>query len=124
MGRGLAYQAMEKYPELPAKLGKLIIRDGNVGQIFGEYRIITFPVKHNWWEIANLELMEKRFRKLRRDITDIHSILAHTPVYISHVGCGNGHLSWEREVEPLTKRYLGDLKDVVICDYGTTDTVK
>lgn len=119
MGRGLAYQAMRKYPELPKLLGDRIKKDGNVVQILGKHRIITFPVKHNWWERANLELMEKSFRRLRKDIIDIRLIFAGSPVFISHVGCGNGHLDWEKEVQPLMKRYLGDIEDVVICDNAT-----
>lgn len=122
MGRGLAYQAKTKYPELPKLLGDRIKKDGNVVQILGKHRIITFPVKHNWWERANLELMEKSFRKLRREILNTHSILASGPIFISHVGCGNGHLDWEKEVRPLMKRYLGDIENVVTCD-NATDTV-
>jgi hypothetical protein len=110
MGRGLAYQAKTKFPNLPKELGANIKKKGNTVFVFPEYGIITIPVKHNWREKADLSLIEKSLYKLRQ----LKMVMPET-MYLSHIGCGNGKLSWEN-VKPIVKRYLGDLDNVVICD--------
>jgi len=35
---------------------------------FPEYGLITFPVKHNWWEAADLDLIDRSARELLRII--------------------------------------------------------
>ena len=54
MGRGCARQAAVRFRELPRKLASRISAEGNHVFYFPEYRLITFPVKHNWWEAADL----------------------------------------------------------------------
>ena len=53
MGRGLALQAKVKFPEMPSELGMSLKECGNEICLFYKYHIITFPVKHNWWEKSN-----------------------------------------------------------------------
>ena len=68
MGRGRARQAAERFPELPRKLASRISAEGNHVFYFPEYRLITFPVKHNWWEAADLGLIERSARELLKII--------------------------------------------------------
>jgi hypothetical protein len=56
MGRGCARQAAVRL-ELPCKLASRISAEGNHVFHFPEHRLITFPVKHNWWEAADLGLI-------------------------------------------------------------------
>ena len=112
MGRGLAYQAKTQFPMLPKELGTRIKENGNIVFVFDEYEIITFPVKHNWMEMADLNLIEGSARRLRKiALEEIYPL----PIYMSHVGCGNGGLNWQ-DVKPIIKRYLGDLENITICD--------
>jgi hypothetical protein len=115
MGRGLAKQAAIKFPSLPKELGDRLKEYGNVIFTFHKYRIITFPVKHQWMEMANLELIEKSAKSLRDDIFKYNLSGILTPVYLPKVGCGNGKLSWEK-VKPILEKYLDDR--FIICDLG------
>ena len=106
MGKGLALQAKEKFPELPLELGKRIYEYGNEVFIFSKYRLITFSVKAVWYEKARLELIEKSSNQLREIFRYNLSGLP-TPVYLPKVGCGNGRLDWT-EVKPILEKYLDD----------------
>jgi len=57
MGRGCAKEAADRYPELPYELAAHIKTEGNVVGEFPQYSLITFPVKHNWWEQDNRYLI-------------------------------------------------------------------
>jgi len=96
MGRGLARQATERFPGLANYLGHLLCAEGNHVHPLPEFGLITFPVKHNWWEQASLELIERSVKELKL------LFVGGTQVSISlpRVGCGNGRLSWD-DVKPL-----------------------
>ncbi len=92
MGRGCARQAAARFPELPRKLASRISAEGNHVFYFPEYRLITFPVKHNWWEAADLGLIDRSARELLKSI-EVKKIKE--AVYLPRPGCGNGRLNWE-----------------------------
>lgn len=106
MGRGIALQAKVQFPDLPFDIGKLIRRYGNVVFALREYRLLIFPVKHNWYEKADLSLIEKSSKELE---TIFHYNLSGipTPIYIPRVGCGNGRLDW-KYVKPILNKYLNE----------------
>lgn len=104
MGRGIALQAKIKIPTLPVELGELIHHFGNKLFMFGEYKILTFPVKHNWWEKANLALISENAREL----AEFANLFSKTyPIYLPRPGCGNGKLDW-KDVKPILEKYLDD----------------
>jgi|KBSMisStandDraft_5_1062788.scaffolds.fasta_scaffold451381_2 hypothetical protein len=105
MGRGCALEAKTKFPHLPTQLGKHLIARGNVIGFFPEYQIITFPVKHNWHEPADLDLIEFSTRQLEA-FARVHMA---ERILLPMPGCGNGRRRWE-EVRPL----LVDLPDNVV----------
>lgn len=108
MGRGCALQACQKYPGLAARLGVEIKKKGNV-LIWLTTGLITFPVKHNWWEKADLELIKKSAEALDKEANNLRQKWFVLP----RPGCGNGSLNWE-EVKPL----LVDLPDnVLVIDF-------
>jgi hypothetical protein len=92
MGRGCAKQATISFPGLPHKLGTKIAAGGNHVFYFPEHTLITFPVKHTWWEAADLGLIERSARELLKMI-EVKNI--QEAVYLPRPGCGNGRLKWE-----------------------------
>jgi hypothetical protein len=102
MGRGCAKQAAARFPDLPYKLGTKISVQGNHVFCFPEYRLITFPVKHNWWETADLDLIERSARELLK-IIEVKKI--EEAIYLPRPGCGNGRLRWE-DVEKILSPIL------------------
>ena len=100
MGRGVAKQAAERFPNLSSELGERIRIGGNKVWVMVNYGIFTFPVKHNWWEKADLTLIEQSAREL----SQVH---VEPPIYMVRPGCGNGGLDW-KDVKPILERYLDD----------------
>lgn len=107
MGRGIAAQAKKKYPRLPYHLGRRIRDYGNHVHLFPDYRIISFPVKHKWFERADLELITRSTKELSA-IWDS----ADGQVFLVRPGCGNGQLDWS-EVKPVIEPFLDDRFTVV-----------
>ena len=104
MGRGCAKEAAEKFPILPQFLGNHLRQRGNHVIWFPEFHLYTFPVKHNWFELANLGLIAQSFAELAQAIRgNIHVGHEH-PVFLPRPGCGNGKLRWDD-----VKSYIGPL---------------
>ena len=102
MGRGLALQAKLKFPYIPKTVGKYLGTLGTVPIVFQDIKVLTFPVKYNWFEKANLALIEESCEHLRYMWHDCSE-----EVYLPKVGCGNGKLDW-KDVKPILKKYLDD----------------
>jgi hypothetical protein len=110
MGAGCAKIARDMVKGCDLVLGRKIKTNGNIVQCFGKtgkfpQLLLSFPVKHNWWENADIELIRKSAEQLRT------IWLKHgkgIDVYIPRPGCGNGKLSY-KDVEPV-------LRDILIED--------
>ncbi len=106
MGRGVALQAKKRFPELPEIIGTHIRYDRSKVDFLFSHRIISFPVKNNWWEKGSLILIE-------RSCNEMLNLLTYEPyreikeVYLVRPGCGNGQLNWE-DVRPILEKYLDD----------------
>lgn len=114
MGAGCALEAAIRWPDLPSQLGDLIRQRGNRvfsigfpitdGESRAEYQLATFPVKHAWWEKADLALIEKSCQEL----VALAGMYPHTTVFVlPRPGCGNGKLKWE-QVRPVLEKYFDD----------------
>jgi hypothetical protein len=111
MGRGVALQAKKKFPPLARILGDAIKRGGNKVHVLQGFRLITFPVKHQWFEMADLELIKKSAEQLK----DWHWFLfqgsklspEEQKIYLVRPGAGNGHRTWE-EVKAVIEPILDD----------------
>jgi len=101
MGAGLAKQVVEKYPTFPMLLGMGITNSGNRAMWFQREGVLTFPVKHKWFEHANLALIARSCRQINR-LIELHGLVN---IGMPHVGCGNGKLSWE-DVGPIVRALL------------------
>lgn len=115
MGAGLAKDAKERWHNFPYELGRHIKANGNIPCYFDAYHVITFPVKHHWYEMADLTLIEKSAKRLAKFLSS--PPFFHV-VYVPRVGCGNGRLSWKLEVKPLLEKYLESDRFVVVYKGG------
>ncbi len=113
MGRGIAREAAQLWPLLPGHLGALVKSTGNHVYRLGVYgsprtnwTLYSFPVKYNWWEKADLELIERSARELVKLIDEIPDFDG--TVYVPRPGCGAGHRDWETEVKPILEPILDD----------------
>lgn len=103
MGRGCALEAKELVPGIDRILGRSIMQLGNHVYPLIDYKgrmIYSFPVKHKWWESADMEL-------IKRSCIELNHLIPFRKVLLPRPGCGNGKLSWT-DVKPLISRWLGD----------------
>lgn len=108
MGAGTAYQAKSRYPTLPSRLGEYIQAMGNTVFHFPDCKILTLPVKDNWWEEAKIPLIITSCKRLK----DVMLVVGIEEVYMPRPGCGNGGLRWD-EVFPAINPILDDRFTVV-----------
>lgn len=90
MGRGVALQAKQKFPGIEYEVGARIRKLGNHVQPLVKYRIMTFPVKHHWFSLADLGLINRSCGEL---MSRIHNRNIRR-IYLPRPGCGNGKLDW------------------------------
>lgn len=110
MGRGVALQARHMFMALPMDLGWHLETHGNhVGIIRAAVALlpaptlIAFPVKHQWREDADLELIARSADELIV-LTNQHKW---SLVVLPRPGCGNGRLEWAA-VKPILEPKLDD----------------
>jgi hypothetical protein len=121
MGRGCAKEAVKgtrhngAWPGLPSILGAIIQSDGNHVAFLGACVtpatgiLVSFPVKHNWWERADLGLIRRSAEELAKGIAHDGS-----RIVMPRPGCGNGQLKWE-DVKPVIEPILSD--NVVVITF-------
>lgn len=115
MGRGVALQATRRYPGIDGVLGAQLSAKGNHVWILNadepqppEFHhkniVLSFPVKHNWWEQADLSLIVRSARELIT-LADVYP--EWRTIVLPRPGCGNGGLSWDN-VKPAIEGILDD----------------
>lgn len=112
MGRGVALQAKTKHPNLERLMGNFLVQNGNILGCIPAWLLFTFPVKHNWWEIADLELIRQSCLQLMwvlNESPELQRVLLPAP------GCGNGGLFYQ-DVLPAIRPLLDDRVCVVSTD--------
>ncbi len=128
MGKGIALQFKEAFPMnfkiyaaackkkelVPGKL--LVVKEPTLE---GEYIIINFPTKTEWYLKSKYEYIEEGLKELAKVIEEykIESIA------IPPLGCGNGGLKWDK-VKPMIEKYLGHLSHVNIQVFEPNEAVK
>lgn len=88
MGRGVALQARQKFPGLDFIVGEIIQTKGNHVALIDSLGLFIFPVKHNWYEKADLYLIERSAKELKEIAESLPSQIFVMPV----PGIGNGRL--------------------------------
>lgn len=98
MGRGCALQASIIIEDLPKLLGQHLQEKGNHVAVLPislwkkKLSIVTFPVKHNWWEDADLQLIGTSAYELAK----IAGANKGKTYILPRPGCGNGRRNWEK----------------------------
>lgn len=110
MGRGVAYQARNIFPDIDRRLAVYLNKYGNRVFVMEDIRIITFPVKDHWHEPATLGRIAESCHQLTM-VLDKGNI---PTLYLPKPGCGNGRLKW-KDVEPILDELLDER--VVVVDY-------
>lgn len=98
-GAGIAQWATERFEMFPSSIGIEVINKGNIPHagVFnsrkhpGGHNIVTFPVKHNWWERANTGLIAMSMLHILRH----WNYWGIKRLYVPFPGCGNGQLKWD-----------------------------
>lgn len=107
MGRGVALEAKNRFPDFPKLLGYQIkYKWRNIPHLFESKKIITFPVKHNWDEKADLNLIRASAMNLLVLLANYQNTSGRAieKLYIPKPGCGNGRLDWvdvKKALEPI-----------------------
>ncbi len=110
MGKGLALQFKQQYPEMFTNYQRFCESGAlTVGKLYlyktpGKW-VLNFPTKKNWRNKSQLAYIEVGLQKFVATYQEkgIESIS------FPQLGAGNGGLDWEREVKPLMEKYLGEL---------------
>lgn len=106
MGRGVALQAKQRYPNIEKALAYCLSKYG-LRVVMLRHDLFAFPVKRHWHEKARLSL-------IRRSAQELVSMTDRTQVVVlPRPGCGNGGLSWE-DVKPVIAPILKSKRFVVI----------
>jgi hypothetical protein len=119
MGRGVALQAKSRYLGIEKRLANHLRLQGNhVGVLLevGEdvsVPLVVFPVKHQWHEHADLNLIKQSAEEL----VALADRRGWQEVLLPRPGCGNGHLSWAL-VEKIVRPRLDDRFVVVYQGTG------
>src|SRR5687768_6373564 len=93
MGKGCAKEAAERFPQFPKFLGAHLARVGNVFKVWfwpngrptsknqqaKAWAICTFPVKHNWYEAADLDLIIQSAKELAKRAEIYASVTFYLP---------------------------------------------
>lgn len=108
MGRGVAYQAASRFPDLSKDLAYFLRDVGNIPVILHKYLMMTLPVKHHWHELADIQLIRNSCNYLVGRLADTNI----EKIYMPRPGCGNGGLIWEK-VKPEIETIL-DNRFVVV----------
>lgn len=108
MGRGCALEAKERFDGIDRLLADYVRLEGNLPAILEEYRIITFPVKTNYMDAADLRLIEASWNIIVNELLNKNSKVK-APLYCPLPGCGWGHRSWDAVWPVLKPRYDPEL---------------
>lgn len=111
MGAGVAKQAAIKYPAMPGLLGHGLTMLGNNVFVLGDFdkkTFVAFPVKHKFFEVADIALIEKSCKQLM----DLVESRGWNNVCTVRPGCGNGKLNWQ-DVKSICEKYFDDRITIV-----------
>jgi O-acetyl-ADP-ribose deacetylase (regulator of RNase III) len=105
MGKGIAKEASNRFPNLAKDLGDMVKLFGNKPYLIycnNDYKVLSFPTKNHWIHKSDIDLIES---------SAIHSIRVAShfnliEIYLPRPGCGLGGLDWDD-----VKKVIGPILD-------------
>jgi O-acetyl-ADP-ribose deacetylase (regulator of RNase III) len=110
MGKGIARTFKEIYPEMFRQYQHLCetkqLHTGKLWLHKTDHKwILNFPTKVHWRQPSRPEYVEEGLKTF----VSTYPAQGITSIAFPRLGCGNGELDWEKLVQPLMTRYLGNL---------------
>lgn len=116
MGKGIALEANKRF-NISARLGEYLKQYGNRAFNMGTYqngaatiRLFTFPTKHDWKDISDINLICKS----AEEVIAMCDKFGIQRCFMPAPGCGNGGLSWEVLVKNWMTFMLDDRFHVIV----------
>lgn len=125
MGKGLAYQFKQKFPNnfknysLECKEGNVDIDKPLVWTKEKNKIIVNFPTKKSWKENSKIEYIEKGLEKLKQFLIELKL----ESVAIPPIGAGNGKLDWDLVAYQIKKFSESLPNNIEIFVYTPTSDV-
>ena len=110
MGKGIAKDFKLIYPDMFRQYQRICeMGSFNIGDLW-LYKttnkwVLNFPTKRHWRQPSNPKYIEDGLRKF----AEMYHVYGITTVAFPMLGCGNGELDWETQVQPLMEKYLRKL---------------
>jgi O-acetyl-ADP-ribose deacetylase (regulator of RNase III) len=110
MGKGIAKDFKQIYPAMFREYQELCEKGWfDVGQLW-LYRtpnkwMLNFPTKRHWRQPSRPEYIEAGLKKF----VETYHVYGITSISFPLLGCGNGELDWETQVQPIMEQYLKKL---------------
>lgn len=110
MGKGIAKRFKDVYPsmykEYRSHCEKGLLDVGKLWLYKSDNKwILNFPTKKHWRNPSKIEFIEAGLQKF----VETYQERGITSISFPQLGCGNGGLNWENEVQPLMEQYLKPL---------------
>lgn len=110
MGKGIAKNFKEIYPDMFKEYQSLcerkLLDTGKLWIYKTPHKwILNFPTKRHWRQPSKLEYIEEGLKKF----VSTYAEKGISSISFPLLGCGNGGLDWESEVQPLMEKYLRPL---------------
>lgn len=102
MGKGVAQQAAQRYPQLADLLGNHLRMNGNHVAFFAP-DIVTLPTKEHWRDPSPWSLVQRSLQEL----VALTNIQEWQQVVLPPPGCGLGGLQWS-QIEADCQQLLDD----------------
>ena len=110
MGKGIAKDFKFIYPDMFRKYQRMCEMGAfGIGDLWLHKTpnkwILNFPTKRHWRNPSEPQYIEDGLRKF----AEMYHIYGITTISFPKLGCGNGELDWETQVQPLMESYLRGL---------------
>ncbi|WP_291515678.1 macro domain-containing protein [Bdellovibrio sp. ArHS] len=110
MGKGLAKQFKSLFPEMFPRYQEVCEKKLLIPGKLWLYKtdnkwVLNFPTKTTWRQPSRVEYIEAGLAKFR----DTYSKYGISSISFPKLGCGNGELDWNTQVQPLMKKYLENI---------------
>jgi hypothetical protein len=110
MGRGNALQARNRFKDLDLRIGQDLKECGNRVFFYQDINLFTFPVKHYWYQEADLDIIARSCNQLLHfiNLLDIEKVLLPFP------GVGNGKLKPHNVMHVLDQEFADEKRVYIV----------